>query len=283
MKTRTISFILITLLLSLLFTSCNEDKKLTESTEVINDTTKTEEPTYERSLILPSPLQIAYIFKKAGLKYDSELMNPIANNSKYFSEESRALNLGVYSADLFYCVLNKRTQDALKYLKVVKNLVDNIEMASVIGENELLRFEKNLNKQDSLIYILTDIQKQMDIHANTSDKKHNAVIYFTGAWVEGMYVCVNSAKNNELVVKRMAEQLTLTEKIIESLEKYPTQSESIQNIILELKGIHNSFIGTQAIKGKNIDDIDFENINITPEEINDLSSKITKLRSIIIK
>src|ERR1700722_1125871 len=62
------------------------------------------------TVMLPSPLQIGSIFKNAGLTYMPGLTNGKKETAQYTSTYSQAVNMGVYGADLSYCVLNKQTQ-----------------------------------------------------------------------------------------------------------------------------------------------------------------------------
>src|ERR1700692_3361358 len=65
-----------------------------DSAAAKNKVQKEETPSYT----LPSPLQIASIFKKSGLKYYPNIANPFENASKYNAGKiNQALNLGVYS------------------------------------------------------------------------------------------------------------------------------------------------------------------------------------------
>ena len=80
-----------------------KDENLTTTTTVDSSNTDSEESP-EVSYSLPSPLQIASIFKKSGLKYKDGITSSLKDPSKYTTNLSKALNLGVYSADLSYCV-----------------------------------------------------------------------------------------------------------------------------------------------------------------------------------
>ena len=89
------------------------------------------------NFVMPSPLQIAAIFKRAGLKYSRETTNTVDNASNYTDRVTKALNFGVYAADLSYCVLNKQPQDALKYMKTIKKLSDDLGMTSMFGSTNI--------------------------------------------------------------------------------------------------------------------------------------------------
>src|SRR3990172_7420214 len=78
----------------------------------------------EDNVNLPSPLQIAYIFKKSGLKYVPGTAHDAGKSGNYSSQFSQSIALGLYSSDLAYCVLNKQSNDARNYMKAVKDLSD---------------------------------------------------------------------------------------------------------------------------------------------------------------
>lgn len=46
---------------------------------------------------LPSPLETAMILKRAGAKYNEEILNSVDNTSRYSTNRSMALNLGIYT------------------------------------------------------------------------------------------------------------------------------------------------------------------------------------------
>ena len=83
--------------------ACGSEKPKDETLTTVQDTVAiVETPTI--SYTLPSPLQVASIFKKSGLKYKAGVTNSLKDPSKYTTNLSKAINLGVYSADLSYAV-----------------------------------------------------------------------------------------------------------------------------------------------------------------------------------
>src|SRR4051812_16010208 len=113
----------------MLLASCGSDTPKEDNVTAVDSTatTQTETPeTQEVSYSLPSPLQIASIFKKSGLKYKDGVTSALKDPAKYTTNLSKSLNLGVYSADLSYCVLNKQNQEAMNYMKLCRTMADNL-------------------------------------------------------------------------------------------------------------------------------------------------------------
>ncbi len=75
---------------------------------------------------IPSPLQTAMLIQKTGSAYDKSILNTKENMNQYATDFSKALNLGIYGADLGYVNMYSKTQDAISYLAAVKKLSDDV-------------------------------------------------------------------------------------------------------------------------------------------------------------
>src|SRR4051794_1185537 len=73
---------------------------------------------------IPSPLEISMMIKESGSDYDNRILNSDENYSKYNSNFKKALNLGIYGADLGYINIYDKSTDALSYLTSIKSLAD---------------------------------------------------------------------------------------------------------------------------------------------------------------
>jgi hypothetical protein len=71
---------------------------------------------------IPSPVQTAFLIKDVGVPFNSDYVNPADNAMNYSSNFSKALNLGVYGADLGYLTIYEQTDGALRYLKSVRGI-----------------------------------------------------------------------------------------------------------------------------------------------------------------
>lgn len=74
----------------------SDKEKIVKEEEIKTDNTVDEDV----SFMLPSPIQIAAIFNRAGLEYKEGLINPASNVNKYNTKTARYLNFGVYSAEV---------------------------------------------------------------------------------------------------------------------------------------------------------------------------------------
>lgn len=266
-------------------TSCgnNENK---ENTEAAKDSTATEEvvEAQEVSYNLPSPLQIASIFKKSGLKYIEGITSAQKDAAKYTSNYSKALNLGIYGADLAYCVLNKQNQGALTYMKLSTDLSNGLGMGSVFQEgNFLTRFEKNLNSEDSLRNIIAEVQMSTDAYLEDNEQPQISSIAFAGAWTEAMYIgtkVFEKAKESKLNNK-ISEQMTILSKIINVLKSHESKDPGIATLLTELGSLQDVYNGFESIKKSKAvpeEEQTGEVITLNDEEFNILIKKIQDIR-----
>ncbi len=233
------------------------------------------------NFVMPSPLQIAAIFKRAGLKYSRETTNNIDNVSNYTDRVTKALNFGVYAADLSYCVLNKQPQDAVKYMKTIKKLSDDLGMTSMFGSSNMFTsFENNISNDDSLIYILAAIQENLDEHLENNEEQYMSVIFFAGGWTEGMYIGAQvAAVGNSSIAARLIEQMVILENVIKALKTYPHESNFLDEIITDLEDIDSTYRNFESLKDIEIDDVSFSDLTISDRELGSIIEKIEALRS----
>jgi hypothetical protein len=194
---------------------------------------------------LPSPLVMAKVFKRTGLKYVEGVANSPENVSKYSSVQSKTLNLGVYSSDLAYTVLNKQSQEASKYMESVKRLSDELGMSSLFDADDYLkRFKNNLNNEDSLINVVAQLKSEMDVFMQDNEKEKQTLLIFIGAWVENMYIATQLTKdaNKDKVAARVAEQKYILNSLMNVSTNFQSDAEfkELYQKLIELKNLFDN-------------------------------------------
>lgn len=266
---------------SLFAVSCGNDTPKEDTIETVQPAETVETETSDVSYSLPSPLQIASIFKKSGLKFKGGVTSQQKDPGKYTTNLSKAINLGVYSADLSYTVLNKQNQEAMNYMKLCRQLADNLNMGSVFEEGNLSkRFEKNLGNEDSLAYIIAELQMVTDMYLDENDQQQITSIVFAGAWVESMYVgskVFEKGKDKELNNK-LAEQMTILGSIVKALKAQEAKDSNIAGLVADLEGVKSLYETFDSVKANTAEESEKE-MTLTDDEVTKLSKKIEELRT----
>ena len=228
----------------------------------------------------PSPIQIASILNKANMKYEEGLANNISNAKLYSTKFKQSINFGVYACDLAYCVTNDKYEEASKYLKVSKDLAAKIGMESIfLSDNLVDRFEANVGNQDSIMSILFHVQMMTDDYIYDNDLTDLSVIYFTGAWVEGMNIGTHTMLGNDdhKISVLLSEQMTIARSIIRGLRAVKSQTEDLVDLTDHIEEVVNAYNNLWSVKqeGENIEYLDVE---LKHEEVISISEMILELR-----
>lgn len=276
--------------------SCNgssEEEKNNESTVVLDslanaadssETVEESEVTYN----LPSALQIAYVFKKSGAGFIPNLLNNKANATKYnTSNYKRATNFGIYSADLAYCLFNKKYQESKEYLKACKDIGSYLGLNQAFeSDNMAQRFDKNISNEDSVVKIVSNVQLKTDVMFEQNKQKHITVIAFTGAWTESMYIAIEAyAKDkNKKVLSSLMEQLLLSETLIKALKSHQTSEQEIPQLITSIEKINAEFNAISSVKSalEKDEEMDFNLMAVTDSELKTIAESVKTLRTSMV-
>ena len=288
MKRQSIKKALILSFTTLLMTQCggnedvidNTDKSTVNTSQTVSSSIEIDTTDYDFEFVPPSPIQIASILRKANMPYEDGLTNPTENADKYASQYKQSLNFGVYACDLAYCVTNNKSTEAAAYLKTVKDMSSKVGLSAVFDNESLIkRFENNIGNQDSVMNLLFDIQMLTDDYIQDNELRDLSVIYFTGAWVEGMNIGTHTIVGNtdHKISVLLSEQMTIAESIIRGLRAVENPSNDLVDLTDHIEEVVDAYHNLWSVKkeGENIEYLDVE---LTHDEVIAISDMILELR-----
>lgn len=283
-------------LLSAVFAACNNHEENPKSQEDLVDSIvaghdSVQEEEDEISYNLPSALQIAYVFRKSGAVYNSTLPNDVQNTGKYnMSSYKSALNFGIYSTDLAYCIFNKKNQESKAYLKACKETGTALGLSQAFeSDNFASRFEKNISHEDSLVKIVSAIQLKTDVMLEQNKQKHITVLAFAGAWTESLYIAnqsyIDSKSKQKSILASLLEQLSLSSTILKALKAHEKNDANIPALILQIEQIKNAYESIPVVKTalEKDDELDMSTVVLPNEQLNRVSEAIQSLRKSIVE
>lgn len=237
----------------LFFFGCGSDAPENPDTPILNDSIDSVYTTIVSPDLnpLPSPLQIAFLFKSAGLEYMEDAGNDVANSANYSTSTLKQLNLGAYSADFAYCALNQQRQAGTAYLQTIDEMADQLGLAGVYNTAENReRFEANADNIDSVAQIISELQIEADQYFLDNNEQGKAFAIFAGAWVESMYLGAKTRdlSDNPAVATTLLEQADILKDLLAALntiEADETLSIVIGNL-KEMDGMFDSMLEEQT-------------------------------------
>ncbi|MCI5058601.1 MAG: hypothetical protein MRY83_20990 [Flavobacteriales bacterium] len=192
---------------------------------------------------IPSPIQSAALIKASGAAFNADLMNSPQNASSYATTLQKALNLGVYGADLAYVNYYEQTQEAIGYLNASKKLADELGMTSAFSPELIKKFESNLDKKDTLIQLVQNTYRDIDgFLKNDEETKYIGALVLAGGWLEALYFTTTVVSENadNKIIQRIGEQKHSLENLIKLLQRY-SNNEEYSDLVESLVELYNLF------------------------------------------
>jgi len=137
---------------------------------------------------LPTSAEVIRMLSDLEVGYIIGISNPTANAKKYLTSTQRAINIGVFGADLSYATLYNIQQEVINYLHSIQSLANELGMSKIYDETLYDKIKQNFDKRDELVAILKDSFNKTYAYLSDNDQQALALLVVGGAWVEGMYL-----------------------------------------------------------------------------------------------
>lgn len=240
------------LLGGLSWTSCADagqaDKSLTTVDNSITEETQEQADRLKKIFFqIPSPVEMVTIIRESGSKYDYSVLNKVDNRNSYTTAKSKAVNLGIYGADLSYTSVFNQNQESIIYLSAAKQLADELGVSGAFSDETMERVESNLEDRDSLMHIITETFYELDAYLKENDRSSISAQVITGGWIEGLYLAgmmIEGGSTEEALMDRLIDQKYALNDLISLNEAY-NQGGSLDQVIVDLKSLKEVFDKTR--------------------------------------
>lgn len=270
-------FCLLVVLVPVLFSACKNAEKTEENNEEVVNTTGAlidKEQISAQNVFnsIPARADIIQLISEDKIEYDPEYLNNPDFASKYALENSRALNLGVYGADLSVTGAFDQTQESMLFLKCVNIISKNLGVSTAFDQTMMDRMEVHKENRDSTLEIIAQSFRKADEYLKQNDRPGTSALILCGAWIEGMNISCVIAKKIK------------AEKTIKTILK---QEESLKHLIImaDASGLNAEGLyvldGLKSIQGHLKKAA--ANGSVTLENIKTLSESIATLRKKIVE
>jgi hypothetical protein len=228
---------------ALLLASCGSDSSTPAGSSVTDtastlQTSGTDQGFYD----IPSPIQQVQLLQQAGASYDQTLLNPTDNISKYIQTNSKALNLGVYGADLSYAAVFNQPQDVGLFLNSCQRLATELNIKGDFNKEMMVRLEKSGGNKDSLLQIVSDVYKKSNASLKENDQSHISALVVVGSFVEAMYIATQVAqevKKKDAIYSRISDFRGSLNNLVALLTT--AYDNDFSNVLPDLKSIKDIY------------------------------------------
>lgn len=220
--------------------SCSGSSEDNEVTNVeIADSTATEVDTLasesDRDIdySVPTPNELFEIIKLQGGEQQMNLVNPLENSENYIELKSKAINFGVYSADVAYLSCFGIGTDFLKYFSKIEELGEELGISGAFDADVMDRIEENEGDSDSLFMISNETYYDSYFYLEENDKGVELSLIMAGGYVESLYIICNLVEtynDNDPIVRKVGDQKLVLENLIDFISVY-AEDGSVSEVI----------------------------------------------------
>ncbi len=269
--------------------SCNETSNYEKNSNINSqpiDTIIEIQDTHVENIYfnVPTPMETAYILKKAGAIYDFSLpLDPNKAQNDYTSEE-QALLLGLYGSDLNYTIVSSKNQETMFYLNSTKILGEKLGLGNILNEEVKERVENNINSKDSMQVIISDLFWKVEMSLKDDDRESISALIIAGGWIEGLYIATqisNQMQGNQEIKSIICQQKYSSRSVLELLKNKRVSSHTFETVIEPLEEINLAFdmLELEDKTIKNNDNLSSGTLLINDDVISDVRLIIEQIRT----
>jgi hypothetical protein len=219
---------------------------------------------------LPTSFDVTRLLVEAGASYILNLCNPVNNVNRYISLKSKALNLGVYGADLSYAATYNQAQETMQYLDVSRELVEDLEIEAGFNDELVSSIERNIDNVDSLILIISNSFFNTYEYLASNEQDDMSILVMAGSWVEALYITTQISlisKDNSEIIDIISNQSSSLDKLLEVMAPI--------RVIDTGADIYEALTGLQEIYQR-------AGTDFSPKQLDELIEKTEEIRDMII-
>jgi len=220
---------------------------------------------------LPTSANVIKMLSELEVGYQFGISNPVENASRYISSTSRAINMGVFGADLSYCTVYNINQEVINYLTAIRTLANELNMSKIYDETLYDKIKNNFDNKDELVNVLTNAFDETYSYLAENEQQNLALLVVGGAWVEGMYLTCNvseAAYQIAGISKNLLEQKKSFDLYLEITKPYETDP-GVTDFLKKLDPIKKVYAGLGT--------------SLTMQNIMDITKAINEVRAQIVQ
>ena len=241
----------------------------------------------------PAPDEIMSYVIQQQLDHHGEFLSDTDITNKYLTDNEQTILVGIYLADMAYCLTTDEHSKGLKYLNTINEIAKKMSLFPYLETNIKDRIISNLGSIDTLKAISNEMH-DLTLDYLLDTERIDTYIYITaGGIIESLYILLNSyeiKESNNIISQRIAEQKAIIDNMNEMINYYldSYQLKTLKNNIQPIVNIYSSIIDINSnnrvhqqndlliIGSDSKNQIDVEQIIHLRKEVNTLRNKWIK-------
>lgn len=251
------------------FYSCGNrsQKKSNEGPEISEE--MIEQEVEEYIYPLPSTFEVTNMLNDIEASYIFDIASDPENAGSYFTEKSRAINLGIYIADLAYATTYNQTAEIQDYFRAIEKLTRELDISAAFSGDLPEQITENINNKEELTDLVTNVFQDAYSFMNEQGRTELSFLVLAGTVYEGLYLTTHISENTFQNPRLIETILFQKEHILELAEMMKEYSDS------ELLGE----TGQDIAAINEIYALEEGTTSMTEEQVTKLTETITQIRN----
>lgn len=188
---------------------------------------------------IPSPSLLATLLHRANVQFDPASIHAVSAKGNYITEQKKALNLGVYGADLAYIANYDKGQLNNDYFGTIAALAGELEILENVDKNLVSRVNANISKKDSLLALNAEFFHAADKYLKANQRGDLSGLILVGGWIEALHLSVDPAVQNAEIRAQVGDQKYSIKSIASLVSKI--EDPNLNDLKLELNKLADLF------------------------------------------
>jgi len=221
--------------------------------------------------------QFIQVLSKQTNLYNEVILNDVKKIHEYESSKAKAINLGVYGADLNCIIHFNQIPVSFKFLICTKQLSDQIGVSMAFDKKAVDKFNGNVDQKDTLINIVSSAYDVIKKYLRNDDQFQVATLVMTGSWVENMHLTLNlldkftNEQDKTLILTNILNQKGYLKNLVTLLALLNDQKDAT------LQDLQNSLNGINTVL------VQIKSVTLSPKDVLKLKEKIEVLRQNLVE
>ena len=246
--------------------SSSDEVNSQEAVEVVTEELAKEATNDNVFYQMPTPNELFAVLKNSDAPFNKEILNDVSNSGNYLTKFSKALNFGVFTADLAYATSKGSFEDAASLFEAVKSLSKDLEIENSIDQIIFERLKENLENAnaDSLFYLSNETYYSAFSYLEENDRQDVLAMIAVGGWIEGLNIILNLEPYSEdsEICQRIADQKLTLENLLIFVSDI--ENDKLTDLVSDLSVIEEIF--NEESENSNDESSETEVVNSTNED-----------------
>lgn len=192
---------------------------------------------------ISSPVEMAALLQSLDVPYIAKYLAPTNNAVNLNLNFEKALNLGIFGADLGYLNIYEKTGTVVDNLTTINRLADGLGVGHFFDFETLKNLALNSSNLDSLLFMSVNSYNQIDDYLRENERGYLSALMITGVWLEAQYLACKIVKDYPHIdlKNRIGEQKIIINDLLLLLRPYKEISEDFRELFIDIELIKREF------------------------------------------